>query len=110
MAIIIKNKVAQDLKALVQPAPPKREDKMTVSDQRVVKERFAKKKHGVSEDNIVVEPTTTEQKSLQRKFVIQRKELKGVASAENSLLVNGKQKNIGRKSHYLLDMLTLDDE
>lgn len=108
MPIIIKNQVAHDLKAHVQPTETKVENKMTVADQRIVKERFAKKQH--NENNIVVEPTTSEQKSLQRKFVIQRKELKGVASAENSLLINGKQKNIGRKSHYLLDMLTLDDE
>ncbi len=108
MPIIIKNKVAQDLKGFV---PPKREDKMTPADQKLIRERFSKNKKVASpETNIVVEPTTIEQKTLRRKFVIERKQLKGVASAEHSLLVNGKQKHIGRKSKYLLDMLTLDDE
>lgn len=60
--------------------------------------------------NIVVEPTTEEQKTLKRKFVVERKKLKGVASNDTSLVVNGKKKSIGRKSHYLLDMLTLDSE
>jgi len=59
--------------------------------------------------NIVVEPTTEEQRTLKRKFVVERNALRGVASDEASLLVNGKQKSIGRKSKYLLDMLTLDD-
>jgi hypothetical protein len=109
MPIIVKNQVAHDLKLHVQPAP-KKEEKMNVADQRLIKDRFAKS-HSVSTgENIVVEHTTAEQKTLQRKFVIEKKQLKGVASAENSLLVNGKQKHIGRKSHYLLDMLTLDDE
>lgn len=60
--------------------------------------------------NIVVEPTTEEQKTLKRNFVIERNKLKGVASGDTSLVVNGKKKSIGRKSHYLLDMLTLDSE
>ena len=59
--------------------------------------------------NIVVEHTTEEQKTLNRRYVIERNSLKGVASGDTSLVVNGKQKSIGRKSHYLLDMLTLDD-
>lgn len=59
--------------------------------------------------NIVVEPTSEEQKTLNRRYVIERNRLKGVASGDTSLVVNGKQKSIGRKSHYLLDMLTLDD-
>jgi hypothetical protein len=111
MPIIVKNKAVQDLKTLAQPETPKVENKASIADQRLIKDRFSKKKSTeVTENNIIVEPTTAEQKTLQRKFVIERKQLKGVASAENSLLVNGKQKNIGRKSHYLLDMLTLDDE
>ncbi len=109
MTIIIKNQIAHDVKAHVQSTPQK-EEKMNVADQRLIRERFATKHTTSTGENIVVEPTTAEQKSLQRKFVIEKKQLKGVASAENSLLVNGKQKNIGRKSHYLLDMLTLDDE
>ena len=32
------------------------------------------------------------------------------AKGHHVLLVNGKQKKIGNKSTYLLDMLTLDDE
>lgn len=50
------------------------------------------------------------EKSLKANYTIEKKEVKGVASSETALLVNGKQKSIGRKSHYLLDMLTLDDE
>lgn len=107
MAIVIKNKELQDLSTLV---PPREEKKMNTVDERIVNERFNKRKNEITKNDIVVEPTTQEQKTLNRKFVIHKKELKGVASAENSLLVNGKQKHIGRKSHYLLDMLTLDDE
>ena len=59
--------------------------------------------------NIVVEPTTEEQKTLKRRYVIERNRLKGVASGDTTLVVNGRQRSIGRKSHYLLDMLTLDD-
>ena len=51
-----------------------------------------------------------EKRNLSRNFVIERKSVKGVASGDTALVVNGKQKSIGRKSHYLLDMLTLDDE
>lgn len=108
MPIILKNKGIHDLKSLVPPQPEK---KVNLADERLIAERFSKRKHDADhEPNIVVENTTEEQKTLRRKFVIQKNELKGVASAENSLLVNGKQKHIGRKSHYLLDMLTLDDE
>lgn len=138
MPIIVKNEVVQDIKALAQPEKKiekiekkisladnafiaerfsrkkpieeKTEKKISIADERIVSERFGRKKLVETEKNIVVEHTTQEQKTLNRKFVIHKKELKGVASAENSLLVNGKQKNIGRKSHYLLDMLTLDDE
>jgi len=53
---------------------------------------------------------TPKEKSLKANYTIEKKEVKGVASSETALLVNGKQKSIGRKSHYLLDMLTLDDE
>lgn len=108
MPIIVKNKQVQDTRDFV---PVKPEKKVNLADERLIADRFSKKKTEANEDhNIVVEPTTAEQRTLTRKFVIQKKELKGVASAENSLLVNGKQKHIGRKSHYLLDMLTLDDE
>jgi hypothetical protein len=51
-----------------------------------------------------------EKRNLGRNFVIEKKSVKGVASGDTALVVNGKQKSIGRKSHYLLDMLTLDDE
>lgn len=60
--------------------------------------------------NIIVEPTTEEQKTLKRKYVVEKNKLRGVASGDTSLVVNGKKKSIGRKSHYLLDMLTLDSE
>lgn len=100
MAIVVKNKTLQDIKDLARSSEN--------IEKRVHVEKHVHRE--VVETDIVVVPTTQEQKQLNRKFVIQRKELKGVASAENSLLVNGKQKNIGRKSHYLLDMLTLDDE
>lgn len=60
--------------------------------------------------NIIVEPTTEEQKTLKRKYVVEKNKLSGVASSDTSLVVNGKKKSIGRKSHYLLDMLTLDSE
>lgn len=60
--------------------------------------------------NIIVQPTSEEQVTLKRSFVIEKNKLKGVASAESRLVVNGKERKIGRKSNYLLDMLTLDDE
>lgn len=33
-----------------------------------------------------------------------------ISKNENSLIVNGKKKTISKKSAYLLDMLSLDDE
>lgn len=39
-----------------------------------------------------------------------RKKPEPTASESAVLVVNGKPRNIGRKSHYLLDMLTLNDE
>lgn len=100
MAIVIKNKTLQDIKDLA------------MSHKTIEKKVYVEKHipQEILETDIVVVNTTQEQKTLNRRFVVHRKELKGVASAENSLLVNGKQKHIGRKSHYLLDMLTLDDE
>lgn len=59
--------------------------------------------------NVPVKQAELEQRDLGRNFVIERKSVKGVASEDTALVVNGKQKSIGRKSHYLLDMLTLDD-
>lgn len=50
------------------------------------------------------------ERPLKANYIIEKKNVQGVASTETALLVNGKQKSIGRKSHYLLDMLTLDDE
>ena len=32
------------------------------------------------------------------------------SSDDHTLIVNGQKKSIGKKSQYLLDMLTLDDE
>lgn len=100
MAIIINGKVV-DIGAVTQPAPaPAPTVVVAAPSEQVV---------AVQPRNIVVEPTTEEQKTLNRKYVIERNKLKGVASSEASLLVNGRQRSIGRKSKYLLDMLTLDD-
>lgn len=59
---------------------------------------------------IKVEAPTKNEQDVSRKFVIERNKVKGVASKDTALVINGKQKSIGRKSHFLLDMLTLDDE
>lgn len=100
MAIIINGKVV-DIGAVKHPAPtPAPTVVVAAPSEQVV---------AVQPRNIVVEPTTEEQKTLNRKYVIERNKLKGVASSEASLLVNGRQRSIGRKSKYLLDMLTLDD-
>jgi len=62
--------------------------------------------------NVVTEPQPEPVKQvLNGRFVIEpKKKINGVASQDTTLVVNGKKKSIGRKSHYLLDMLTLDDE
>jgi len=61
-------------------------------------------------ETIIEEPVTIQQpEELDRKYIIENKKVKGVASGETSLVVNGRTRSIGRKSHYLLDMLTLDD-
>jgi hypothetical protein len=91
MAIIVKNPA----KVGVQDAPtPRSESKTTVLPVR----------------NVVAPQPKPEKQVLNRNFVIERKQTNGVASQDTTLVVNGKQKSIGRKSHYLLDMLTLDDE
>ena len=91
MAIIVKNPA----KVGVQDAPtPSSESKTTVLPVR----------------NVVAPQPEPEKRNLGRNFVIEKKSVKGVASGDTALVVNGKQKSIGRKSHYLLDMLTLDDE
>lgn len=75
------------------------------------KERLKRKEENNQKSlNIIVQPTSEEQVTLKRSFVIEKNKLKGVASAESRLVVNGKERKIGRKSNYLLDMLTLDDE
>jgi hypothetical protein len=62
----------------------------------------------LSNENVVAaQPVRT---FTDRRFTIEKKKTNGVASQDTTLVVNGKQKSIGRKSHYLLDMLTLDDE
>lgn len=43
-----------------------------------------------------------------RKRVVPKEERKKIEG--NKLVINGKEKSIGRKSHYLLDMMILDDE
>ena len=60
--------------------------------------------------NVVTAQPEPIKQVLNRNFVIENKKTNGVASEDTTLVVNGKQKSIGRKSHYLLDMLTLDDE
>ena len=61
--------------------------------------------------NVVTAQPEPIKQVLNRRFVIEpKKKINGVASQDTTLVVNGKQKSIGRKSHYLLDMLTLDDE
>lgn len=40
---------------------------------------------------------------------IERKQMPKIKDG-NTLIVNGKQKTIGRKSQYLLDMMIIDDE
>jgi hypothetical protein len=62
------------------------------------------------ERNVVTPQPEPVKPVLNRNFVIENKKTNGVASEDTTLVVNGKQKSIGRKSHYLLDMLTLDDE
>jgi len=90
MAIIVKNKTKVGV-----PAPtPRSESKTTVLPDR----------------NVVAPQPEPVKQVLNRKFVIEPKKINGVASQDTTLVVNGKQKSIGRKSHYLLDMLTLDDE
>ena len=90
MAIILKNAA----KVGVQAPTPRSESKTTVLPVR----------------NVVAPQPEPEKQVLNRNFVIERKQTNGVASEDTALVVNGKQKSIGRKSHYLLDMLTLDDE
>jgi len=64
----------------------------------------------LSHRTVVVPQPEPARQVLNRRFVIEPKKTNGVASQDTALVVNGKQKSIGRKSHYLLDMLTLDDE
>jgi hypothetical protein len=94
MAIIVKN----GIKVGVQAPTPSSEPKPAVLKKRNIVE---KKPEPMPEH---VKPV------LHSKFVIERKKTNGVASQDTILIVNGKQKSIGRKSHYLLDMLTLEDE
>jgi hypothetical protein len=65
-----------------------------------------------SEDS-VADKTATESKNPippkePRKRVVPKEERKKIEG--NKLVINGKEKSIGRKSHYLLDMMILDDE
>lgn len=70
----------------------------------------SKAKPVVEKAVVIVQQPEPPREILNRNFAIERKQVNGVASADTALVVNGKQKSIGRKSHYLLDMLTLDDE
>lgn len=75
----------------------------------VVSSKVVPQSHPEAPD-IKVEVLAKTDKDVSRKFVIERNKVKGVAAGDTSLVVNGKKKSIGRKSHFLLDMLTLDDE
>ena len=59
-------------------------------------------------------PKLTEEEELTRRLSMNRilkgRKVPPGASEESALVVNGKVKSIGRKSHYLLDMLTIEDE
>ena len=88
MAIIVNKQTV----AGVAPATPRSQTKTVLPDR-----------------STPVKQPEPEQRDLGRNFVIERKTVQGVASEDTTLVVNGKQKSIGRKSHYLLDMLTLDD-
>lgn len=97
-----KEAVLVEAKELVNPAP---------AQSSLEIERIKRKENKNQKAlNIVVEPTSVEQITLQRSFVVEKNKLRGVASADSKLVVNGKERKIGRKSNYLLDMLTLDDE
>jgi hypothetical protein len=96
MAIIVKN----GIKVGVQAPTPQVQPEPVVLTKR---NNIIKKSEPKPEN----EPT---RQVLNRRFVIEPKKINGVASQDTTLVVNGKQKSIGRKSHYLLDMLTLDDE
>lgn len=83
---------------------------VNMSEQKVVKSSAEAPKAQVKVRNKKQIVETPKEVNLKAKYRIEKKETKGVASTETALLVNGKQRSIGRKSHYLLDMLTLDDE
>lgn len=59
-------------------------------------------------------PKLDEEEELRRRLSMNRilkgRKVPPGASEESALVVNGKVKSIGRKSHYLLDMLTIEDE
>ena len=82
MAIIVKNQVIGGVQA-----PPRSLSKTKVSPQP--------------------DPET---QILTRRFVIEPKKTNGVASQDTAIGFNGKQKNIGSKSHYQLDRFTIDYE
>lgn len=79
---------------------------MAIKANNVV--NLSKQGAAVSSPSNVDEPVKTQQRKNSGIAVI-RKPSNPTASNEAVLVVNGKEKNIGRKSHYLLDMLTLDD-
>lgn len=90
-------------KNIVNKSEPKPQEEIPVAEAPKMKSSFRdlRKKEVIEAER---------EKQRRAKYKIEKKEVKGVASTETALLVNGKQKSIGRKSHYLLDMLTLDDE
>lgn len=56
-----------------------------------------------------VSPTEQNEFKLETPKKISRKNTPKIKDG-NTLIVNGKQKTIGRKSQYLLDMMIIDDE
>lgn len=92
MAIIVGGKVFDPNKKVEVETPQPKTEKKAIEKKRT-------EPRGSIESN-----------TLNARYRIERKQVSGVASDEASLVVNGKQKSIGKKSKYLLDMLTLDDE
>lgn len=58
-----------------------------------------------------VSPVVEVQNNVQQQARPAPQQVQGVAASPNEavLVVNGRQKRIGRKSRYLLDMLSLDE-
>ena len=53
---------------------------------------------------------TTENEVLRKKLKDAEAALENKSSSGTQLIVNGRERKIGKKSHYLLDMLTLPED